>query len=155
MFDRHGKPFRLKGAVADDELIPLTKAAALLPYRRRGRPTHVATVYGWTLKGCRGEYLRFVQVGATRCTTPAWLAEFFARLTLASQSPGTSPGAMEPVQTVSPIADVTSRAADAGRRLEEIWGSPVPTTADHGTPADAGERGDVCSTGPRPIGHGG
>jgi hypothetical protein len=64
-----------------NELITLKQAAAELPRRRAGKKTHVATVYRWTDPGCRGVKLRYVQVGATRCTTRAWLAEFFDELT--------------------------------------------------------------------------
>src|SRR5262249_7167401 len=64
--------------------ITLAQVAAELPRRRRGRKTHISTVYRWTAFGCRGVKLRYVQIGATRCTTREWLAEFIERLTAAS-----------------------------------------------------------------------
>lgn len=64
--------------------IPLTRVAAEIPPRRRGRRMNVSTLYRWTTSGCRGVRLRYIQVGATRCTTRSWLDEFFAALTQAS-----------------------------------------------------------------------
>jgi hypothetical protein len=68
-----------------DEYISLRQAAAELPRRRAGRKTHVATLYRWCDVGCRGIKLRFVMIGESRCTTRAWLAEFFDALTAARQ----------------------------------------------------------------------
>src|SRR4051794_38182551 len=45
------------------ELIPLR--AVTLPSGRGAKRVHVATLYRWTEHGCRGERLRYVQVGAT------------------------------------------------------------------------------------------
>src|SRR5262249_13048813 len=87
MFAQPGDPITRLSGVGPDDPIPLGQAAALLPRRRRGRPTHVTTVYRWTTWGCRGVRLRYVQVGATRCTKPSWLAEFFDALTRASRAP--------------------------------------------------------------------
>ena len=67
-----------------EDLITLQQAAALLPQRRRGRKTHVATLYRWTSKGCRGVKLEFVQIGGTRCTSREALGRFFERLTEAA-----------------------------------------------------------------------
>jgi len=64
-----------------DELISLRDAASELPRRRAGKKVSVQCVYRWTLHGCRGVRLQFTQVGATRCTTRRWLAQFFAALT--------------------------------------------------------------------------
>jgi hypothetical protein len=69
-----------------DELIRLSQAAGELPRRRAGKKTSLQTLYRWSNPpGCRGVVLRTIQVGATRCTTRAWLAEFFERLTAARQ----------------------------------------------------------------------
>jgi hypothetical protein len=81
-----------------DELIPLRQAAAELPRRRAGKRTHIATVHRWTEGSCRGVKLRFTMVGATRCTTRAWLAEFFAALTAAKR------GGPEPVSACTSAA---------------------------------------------------
>ena len=66
---------------ASEQIITLAQAAAELPRRRRGRKCHVSTIYRWTVAGCRGVKLEFVQVGATRCTSRAALGRFFDRLT--------------------------------------------------------------------------
>jgi hypothetical protein len=66
----------------EDELIPLRRVPDELPRLRRGKKVHVATLYGWT-NGRRGIKLRYLQIGATRCTTRRWLGEFFAALTAA------------------------------------------------------------------------
>src|SRR5947209_2490630 len=54
---------------ASEDLLTLSQAADELPRRRRGRKTHVSTLYRWATAGCRGERLETVQIGATRCTS--------------------------------------------------------------------------------------
>ena len=66
---------------ATESLLSLAQAAHGLPRRRRGRKTHVSTLYRWTATGCRGVLLEYVQVGSTRCTSREALQRFFGRLT--------------------------------------------------------------------------
>lgn len=63
-----------------EALITLAEAAEGLPRRRRGRKTHISTLYRWATAGCRGVRLETVQVGATRCTSREALQRFFERL---------------------------------------------------------------------------
>lgn len=63
-----------------ESLLTLAQAAEQLPRRRRGRKTHVSTLYRWTTAGCRGVRLDTIQVGATRCTSREALQRFFERL---------------------------------------------------------------------------
>jgi len=65
---------------ATEEILTLTQAAAELPRRRRGRKTHVSTLYRWTVSGCRGVVLESIQIGATRATSREALQRFFERL---------------------------------------------------------------------------
>jgi hypothetical protein len=65
-----------------ETLLPLAQAANELPRRRRGKKTHVSTLYRWALAGCRGVVLETIQVGATRCTSQEALQRFFERLSL-------------------------------------------------------------------------
>jgi hypothetical protein len=74
-----------------DYLIPLNELAAQLPRRRGGRKTHVATLYRWTDRGIRGQRLRYVQCGSVRCSTVAWVHQFFAALTAAPTTPAAAP----------------------------------------------------------------
>ena len=60
--------------------IPLTQAADELPRRRRGRKTHVSTLFRWSKAGCKGVRLETIQVGGTRCTSREALQRFFERL---------------------------------------------------------------------------
>ena len=76
-------------ALAD--LSPLRDLAPRLPCRRRGRKTHVATLYRWTDRGIRGQRLRYVQCGSVRCSTVAWVHEFFAALAAAPTTPAAAP----------------------------------------------------------------
>ena len=87
--------------------IPLTQAARLIPRRRAGRKCNVATLYRWSVVGCRGTVLETIQIGGTRCTSREALQRFFDRLT--AQSSG------EPIPEPLPRA----RAADV-RRAERI-----------------------------------
>jgi hypothetical protein len=87
------------------DLIPLR--AVTLPSGRGRKRIHIATVYRWTSEGCRGVRLRYMQVGATRCTTRAWLDEFFAALTALSDGTGTpqpAPYHTAPLGARSPAA---------------------------------------------------
>jgi hypothetical protein len=74
-----------------DDLIPLRELAAQLPRRRGGKKTHVATLYRWTDHGIRGHRLQFVQCGVVRCSTVAWVYEFFAALAAAPTTPAAAP----------------------------------------------------------------
>jgi hypothetical protein len=103
------------------ELIPLRDAATMLPRRRCGKKTHVATLYRWTDRGIRGTRLRYVQCGSVRCTTSAWLDDFFAKLTAAAGAVRTEAGTTAP-----PLASRTTaarrRAIDAAERKLDTLG---------------------------------
>ncbi len=68
-----------------ETILSLAQAADELPRRRRGRKTHVSTLYRWATAGCRGVRLETVQIGATRCTSREALQRFFERLSEPSQ----------------------------------------------------------------------
>ena len=63
-----------------ETLRSLTEAAAGLPRRRGGQRVHVATVYRWAARGCRGVRLETIQIGGTKCTSLEALQRFFERL---------------------------------------------------------------------------
>jgi Protein of unknown function (DUF1580) len=98
-----------------EALLSLAHAAENLPRRRRGRKTHVSTLYRWATVGCRGVVLETIQVGATRCTSREALQRFFERLSQPVQA-GTIPG---PVVKVRTLAQRQRAAAEAGRKLAE------------------------------------
>jgi Protein of unknown function (DUF1580) len=98
-----------------EDVITLGQAADDLPRRRRGRKTHVSTLYRWATVGCRGVVLETIQVGATRCTSREALQRFFERLSQPVQA-GTIPG---PVVKVRTLAQRQRAAAEAGRKLAE------------------------------------
>jgi hypothetical protein len=66
--------------IASERVISFAEAADRLPRRRKGRKPHVATLYRWAQRGCRGVVLETVQVGATRCTSIEALQRFCDRL---------------------------------------------------------------------------
>ena len=77
---------------ATEAVLTLAQAASELPRRRRGRKTHVSTLYRWTVSGCRGIILESIQIGATRATSREALQRFFERLSdpdRAGDSPST------------------------------------------------------------------
>ena len=103
-----------------ETLLPLVQAADELPRRRRGRKTHISTLYRWSQAGCRGVRLETVQVGATRCTSREALQRFFERLSQAIP-PGSDGGG----QVASPlngrsVARRRRESAEAGKRLEAL-----------------------------------
>jgi hypothetical protein len=99
------------------EYITLRQAAAELPRRRAGRKTHVKTLFRWAGPGCRGIVLRTVLVGAVRCTTRAWLAEFFAALTAARRGATPAPPAAG-VRTLAARRRAIAAAQAAANRFE-------------------------------------
>jgi hypothetical protein len=96
-----------------ETLIPLTQAASELPRRRRGRKTHVSTLYRWATVGCRGVILETIQVGATRCTSREALQRFFERLSQPVQAGAVS----RPVGRVRTLAQRQPASEAAGHKL--------------------------------------
>ncbi len=93
--------------------IPLTQAADEQPRRRRGRKTHVSTLYRWATAGCRGVQLETIQIGATRCTSREALQRFFERLSSGDR------GGPVPVAAPRSIARRTRQSEAAGKQLEQ------------------------------------
>jgi hypothetical protein len=92
-------------------LISLTEASRLFPRNARGKHPHVASLYRYTAKGCRGVVLESVQAGAVRSTTPEAVARFIQRLTEQVELPTDRPSA----------SDVGRAAADAGAVLDATF----------------------------------
>jgi hypothetical protein len=63
-----------------ENIITFSQAADELPRRRRGRKTHVSTLFRWSTIGCRGVVLETLKMGGTRCTSREALQRFFERL---------------------------------------------------------------------------
>src|SRR3954453_17662770 len=103
---------------ASETLISLAQAAGDLPRRRRGRKTHVSTLYRWATVGCRGVVLESIQIGASRCTSREALQRFYERLSAPIQA-----GVNPMTETMSPGRTVAQRqraASEAGRKLAEL-----------------------------------
>lgn len=73
--------------IQSEQLVSLTAATQLLPRRRKGLRPHVATLYRWSQRGCRGVILETVQVGGTRCTSLEALQRFCNRLSTGASGP--------------------------------------------------------------------
>jgi hypothetical protein len=98
-----------------EHLQTLSQAAASLPRRRRGRSTHISTLYRWATNGCRGIVLETIQVGGTRCTSPQALQRFFQRLTDTTNPRGAADG-LPPCSRS--VAQRLKASEAAGRKLE-------------------------------------
>jgi hypothetical protein len=98
-----------------EELISLTKAAEVLPHRRRGRKPHVSTLFRWATGGCRGVVLETLQVGGTRCTSREALQRFFEALSRNESSPPTNTPDPSPRTMPQRLRD----SKEAGRCLEK------------------------------------
>jgi hypothetical protein len=98
-----------------ESIITLAQAADQLPKRRRGRKTHISTLYRWATAGCRGIVLETLQVGACRCTSLQALQRFFERLS-ASVHVGAVPGPGVKCRT---LAQRRRASDEAGRKLAE------------------------------------
>lgn len=66
--------------VLNERLLTLSAACRVFPRRKRGKRLHVATLYRYTTRGCRGVVLESVQCGASRCTSREAIARFIAQL---------------------------------------------------------------------------
>jgi Protein of unknown function (DUF1580) len=100
--------------------IPLTQAADDLPRRRRGRKTHVSTLFRWSTAGCRGVVLETIQVGGTRCTSREALQRFFERLSEPARVGAVGGGQPAPLASRRTLAQRQRQAAEAGRKLAEL-----------------------------------
>lgn len=107
---------------ASESLISLAQAADELPRRRRGRKTHVSTIYRWALSGCRGIILETIQVGGTRCTSREALQRFFERLSAPVQAGAVGEGQSSPRPIVGgrTLAQRQRASAEAGRKLAQM-----------------------------------
>lgn len=101
-----------------DPCIPLAQAAAELPCRRAGKPTHVQTLHDWRGTGYRGTKLRAVKLGGIWHTKRSWLAEFFAAITAASEGRVTGATVASPASRTKTSVRRASEAA--GRQLDAI-----------------------------------
>ena len=101
---------------ASETLISLADAAEDLPRRRRGRKTHVSTLFRWTTTGCWGVVLESLQCGGTRCTSRQALQRFFERLS----APVQAGAASERVLKVRTRAQCQRASAEAGRKPAEM-----------------------------------
>ena len=90
-----------------------------MPRNMRGKTIHITTLIRWALHGVRGVRLKTVKVGRRRCTTRAWLLEFFEQLALVDRP---APPIMQPAQ-------MRRQAEIAARRAREILGLPSATTS--------------------------
>jgi hypothetical protein len=73
-------------ALTTEALLPLTRAAALVPPARSGRKTHLSTLLRWILQGSRGPdgavvRLEAVRLGGRWVTSREALQRFAERLT--------------------------------------------------------------------------
>lgn len=71
--------------VSRERVLPLNKAAKLVPRVRPGKKVHIATLRRWHSPGLRGTQLECIRIGGTLCTSVEALQRFFDRLTLADQ----------------------------------------------------------------------
>ena len=107
---------------ASETLITLIQAADELPRRRRGRKTHISTLFRWSTAGCRGVVLETIQVGRTRCTSREALQRFFERLSRPVHEGAVGGGQCQngPVVGRRSLAQRQRRAAEVGRMLTKL-----------------------------------
>jgi Protein of unknown function (DUF1580) len=104
---------------ANETLVSLAQAADELPRRRRGRKTHVSTLFRWSTAGCRGVVLETIQVGGTRCTSREALQRFFERLSETRQAGAVGDRQPGPLAGRRTLAQRQRQSAEAGRKLAE------------------------------------
>ena len=99
--------------IASERILTLTEAAKLVPRRRRGKATHVGTLYRWADPGLHGVKLEVIRVGGTLCTSVEALQRFFDRLT-ALKSARVQPSQDRPAAAGADDADVDQRLDELG-----------------------------------------
>jgi Protein of unknown function (DUF1580) len=103
-----------------EHIVTFSQAADDLPRRRRGRKTHISTLYRWATVGCRGVVLETIQIGATRCTSLEALQRFFERLSQPVQAGAVGGGQPGLIVGGRTVAQRHRQAAEAGRKLAEM-----------------------------------
>jgi hypothetical protein len=81
MFEHANSGDKTSSIPLTEQIISLSEAAKLLPRRRGGKKTNVATLYRWTNRGLKGIVLDSIQIGGSRCTSREALERFFGQLT--------------------------------------------------------------------------
>lgn len=66
--------------LTNENVLSFADAAERLSRRRAGKKPHVATLYRWAMRGCRGVKLETLRVGGTLCTSVEALQRFCERL---------------------------------------------------------------------------
>ena len=61
------------------DLLPLAKAAKLLPPNHRGKSISIQTLRRWANRGIRGERLMLTLVGGRACVSREALSDFLSR----------------------------------------------------------------------------
>ena len=64
-----------------EAILTFTEAARRVPMRRRGKPTHVATIHRWAKNGVRGVRLESLRLGGGLVTSVEALQRFAESLT--------------------------------------------------------------------------
>ena len=101
-----------------ETLISLSEAAKAVPRRRKGRKTHLSTIYRWATVGVRGVVLETLQCGGSRVTSREALQRFFERLS-GPDPTGPIGSHADPVRTRRTAAQRQRDSARAGRKLAE------------------------------------
>jgi hypothetical protein len=99
-----------------ETLISLADAAKSVPRRRRGRKTHLSTLYRWATVGIRGVMLETLQCGGSRCTSRQALQRFYEKLS-GPDPTGPVGSPTGPVPTRRTAAQRQRDSAKAGREL--------------------------------------
>jgi Protein of unknown function (DUF1580) len=98
-----------------ETLISLADAAKAVPRRRRGRKTHLSTLYRWATVGVRGVVLETLQCGGSRVTSREAMQRFFEALS----QPRAVGGQSGPIPVPRTVAQRRRASAASGRRLIE------------------------------------
>lgn len=131
--------------LSKETIIPLCKAAKLLPSARCPHGVHVATLHRWIRRGVRGVRLEWIRIGGTTCTSEEALGRFFAALSTTTDNANAAPAGSRSERTHRVIetaglmtpASRKGRPASATKQAQETAPpSPTPETvaSSLGTP---------------------
>ena len=100
--------------LAAEQALTLKAATKLPEMQRDGRRLHIATIYRWATRGCRGQVLETVIQGSARVTTREAIDRFFSRLSGELDSPEAEPQTRTPSRRQRDSARAEKSLAAAG-----------------------------------------
>jgi len=100
--------------IATEKVEALADCTKYVPLRRGQKRVHLATLYRWAERGCKGVKLEVLQVGGTKCSSAAALQRFFERLSAQANGEPVAPQGRTTRQRTKAAAKANAELQAAG-----------------------------------------